>query len=102
MNAMAPDDRVLVHHDEQSDKISHIDAVIFHIDTVSFHIDTAILGSSSISILSFCHLVDRMTRSYLVTPIMSKRSDDPGPWTGETGVEEEADEVEEEEVNGLR
>ena len=43
-----------------------------------------------------------MTRSYLVTPIMSKRSDDPGPWTGETGVEEEADEVEEEEVNGLR
>ena len=51
----------------QSDKISHIDTVIFHIDTVIFHIDTVILRSSSISMLSSCHLVDRMTRSYLVT-----------------------------------
>ena len=27
---------------EQSDKISHIDTVIFHIDTVIFHMDTVI------------------------------------------------------------
>ena len=54
MNAMTPDDRVLVHHDEQSDKISHIDTVIFHIDTVSFHIDTVILRSLP---YRYCHLV---------------------------------------------
>jgi len=58
----------------QSVKISHIDTVIFHvdtdifhIDTVIFHIDTDIIRSSSISILSSCHLVDRMIRSYLIT-----------------------------------
>jgi len=38
-----------------------------HIDTVIFHIDTVISRSASISILSPCHLVDRMTRSCLVT-----------------------------------
>ena len=54
-------------HLNQSDKISHIDTVIFHIDTVIFHIDTVILRSSSISILPSCHLVDMMTGSYLVT-----------------------------------
>jgi hypothetical protein len=49
----------------QSDKISHNDIIRDdHIDTV---IDTVILVSFSISILSFCHLVDRITRQYLVT-----------------------------------
>ena len=51
----------------QSDKISHIDTVISYINTDISHIDTVILRSSSISILSSCHPVDRMTRSYLVT-----------------------------------
>ena len=69
----------------QSDKISHIDTVIFrmdtviscidtvtfrvifHIDTVMFHIDTVMLRSASKLIPSSCHLVDRMTISYLVT-----------------------------------
>ena len=51
----------------QSDEIFHIDIVIFHIDTAIFHIDTVILRSASMSILSSCHLVDMMTKSYLVT-----------------------------------
>jgi len=37
---------------EQSDKISRIDSVIFHIDTVIFHINTVILKSYFVSILS--------------------------------------------------
>jgi len=43
---------------EQSDKIPHI--------------DTVILRSSSISILSSCHLVDRMTRSLwcVLSPVL--------------------------------
>jgi hypothetical protein len=40
---------------------------IFHIDIVIFHIDDVIVWSSSISILSSCHLVDMMTISYFVT-----------------------------------
>ena len=51
----------------QSDSISHVDTVISHIDIVIFRNDTAILRSSSISILSYCHIVDVMIRSYLVT-----------------------------------
>ena len=47
--------------------IFRIDAVISHIDAVIFHMDTVISLSASQSILSSCHLVDRMTRSYLVT-----------------------------------
>jgi len=42
----------LVRAEVQSDKISHIDTVIFHINTVIFHIDTVILRSSPISMLS--------------------------------------------------
>ena len=60
-----------------SDKISHIDTVIFHIDTVISHIDIVIVStcfmsilSSPISILSsqghvpyeYCHLVILRTR----------------------------------------
>jgi len=41
--------------------------VNFHIDIVIFHIDTVMLSSTSMSILSSCHLVDMMTGSYLVT-----------------------------------
>jgi hypothetical protein len=66
--------QLLVGHSSQIDKISridtfifHINAVIFHIDAVIFCLDTVILRSASISLLSSCHLVDWMTRSYFVT-----------------------------------
>jgi len=54
--------------------MSRIDGVIFHIDVVNFHIDLdsfdfdiVNLRSAPISILSSCHPVDRMARSYFVT-----------------------------------
>ena len=53
----------------QSDKISHIDTVISDVDTVISHIDTVISHTDTV-ILSSCHLVDRMTSSYLVTLLM--------------------------------
>ena len=90
----------------QSDKISHIeiqddriDTVISHIDTVMLHIVTVILRSASISILSSCHLVDRMTRSYLVTLVIGtvkvlgtvmNVADDGGGGGGVGGVAREA------------
>ena len=42
---------------------------------IIFHIDTVIVRSCYISILSSCHCVDRMTRSYLVTLVSGP---DPG------------------------
>ena len=62
------------------DRYCHL-KVVFHIDTVICHIDAAIIGSSSMSILSIpssCHRVDRVTRSYLVT-LAAGRAGDGAP-----------------------